>query len=210
MFFQLLISIFTPLAKIFTKKVRGLKNLPKQGPYIIAVNHASFADPVFLTVALKKKLKGKTKNIYTIAKRKIIWRLFTLRGSEILFNLLIINPRNKKLVLKRGEKILKKKNVLVIFFEGTRSWTGKLQKGKTGTARLALKLHMPVIPIGLRGTKEFWGRGKILPRYKRNVEVVIGKQIIFKDLFYKKINKKILIKATERINNEIKKLLIKK
>lgn len=210
MFFTLLISILTPLTNIFTKKVRGLENLPKKGPYIIAVNHVSFADPVFLTVALKKKLKGQTKNIYIIAKRKIIWRLFTLRGSEILFNLLIVNPRNKKSVLKKSEQILKKKNILVIFFEGTRSWTGRLQKGKTGTARLALKLRLPVIPVGLQGTKEFWGRGKIIPRYKKNILINIGKQISFEDLYHKDVNKKLLDKATERINNKVKKLLKQK
>lgn len=210
MFFSIVIILMSPLARIFMKKARGLDNLPRKKPYIIAVNHASFADPVFMTVALRKKLGSDVRHIYFIAKRKIIWLIFTYRVAEKLFNLLIINPRKKEKVVERAEKLLARKKILAVFFEGTRSWTGRVQKGKTGTVRIALDTKLPVVPIGLVGTRDFWPRGKIFPRFKKNIRVNVGRPISFKKYYNKKINKKLLRELTGIIEDEVKKLIKQK
>jgi 1-acyl-sn-glycerol-3-phosphate acyltransferase len=210
MFFSIIIYLISPLARIFMKKARGLENLPSKRPYIIAVNHTSFADPIFLTVALRKRLGGGIRQIVFIAKRKIIWLVFTYRVAEKLFNLLIINPRRREKIIERAEKALSNKKILAIFFEGTRSWTGRVQKGKTGTVRIALNTKLPVVPIGLVGTRDFWPRGKIFPRFKKNIQVNVGKLISFEKYYTKKIDKKILRKLTGIIEDEVKELLKQK
>jgi len=207
MFFSCLISLFSPLARFFIRKIGGLENLPGQGAYIIAVNHTSFADPIFLDVALKQKIKGRIKNLYTIAKSKIIWKIFSLKLSEKLFNILLIDPADKRRVIREGEKILKNNGIVVIFIEGTRTWTGEMQKPKTGAARLALRTRMPIIPAGLRGTYEFWNRNKLLPRYYRGVEVHIGPKIDLENYYNQKITKTLLNRASQDIAKGIKNLL---
>ncbi len=210
MIFSCIVYLLGPLIKFFIKNIEGLDNLPAKTPYIIAVNHASLADPVFLSAALQKKLKRDIRKLFFIAKRKLIWRIFIFCIAEKLFNLLIINPKNKKLVLERGEKLLSQKKILIVFFEGTRTQTGKIQKGKTGAARLALRTRLPIVPIALTGTYEFWGRGKIIPRPNRNIEVFIGKPIYLSDCYDKKVNKKMLNEITAVIYSAVNNLLKQK
>ena len=107
--------------------------------------------------------------------------------------------------MKQAINALKEGKIIAIHPEGTRSLSGKLQKGKTGVAQLALTSQAPVIPIGLIGTFEILPKGKIIPKFKRAV-MNIGKPIYFQEYYNKKINKRILREVTNRIMREIAKL----
>jgi len=83
--------------------------------------------------------------------------------------------------------------------------TGKLQRAKTGIARLAIISKAHVVPIGLIETFEILPKGKYIPKFKRAV-MSIGKPMCFPEYYNKKINKKILREVTTRIMKEIAKL----
>ena len=110
-----------------------------------------------------------------------------------------------KQALKIALNLLNKGKLVIIYPEGTRTFTGRLQKAKTGVARLALQSKAPVIPIGLVGTFEILPKGKYLPKMKR-AEISIGKPMQFPQHYDKKINKRILNKVTVSIMKEIAKL----
>jgi 1-acyl-sn-glycerol-3-phosphate acyltransferase len=208
MFFSFVVFLFTPLARFFLHKLEGMENIPSRGPFIIAVNHASYADPVFLLVVLRQRLKKEFKSVYTIAKVKFIWKiLFGLKISSRLFHLLMIDPKDRKKVLEEGEVILRNGGIVVVFVEGTRTRTGKMQEAKTGAARLALKTFAPVIPVGLSGTYKLWSRHMLLPRFKRIIEVRIGKKVELAEFYHKPIGEGLLKKATQKIADSIKKLI---
>ena len=107
--------------------------------------------------------------------------------------------------LKWAIKALKDGKVIGIYPEGTRSLTGKLQKAKTGVARLALAAKVPVVPVGLIGMFEILPKGCYIPKFKR-ATINIGNPIYFKKYYNKKINNKILNEITTKIMNEIAKL----
>ena len=108
-------------------------------------------------------------------------------------------------VLRWAVNALKKGKIIAIHPEGTRSLTGRLQKAKTGVARLALGSKVPVIPIGLIGTFEILPKGKYIPKLKR-AEMNIGEPIYFDKYYNKRITKKLLREVTNIIMKEIAKL----
>lgn len=209
MIFNIFTYILGVFSKIFIRKIEGLENIPKEKPYIIALNHGSFADPIFLIVALRKILGGDVKNIYFIAKLKLIWKIFTVKGSERLFNLLIIDPKNKSEVLDRSEEIIKKNKIITIFVEGELTHDGKLRKVKTGATRLALRMKVPVLPIALLNTYKVLGYDRYLPsfQFKRTIEVRIGKPFDLREYYNEKVDRRLLENATDKIKSNIEKLL---
>jgi 1-acyl-sn-glycerol-3-phosphate acyltransferase len=209
MIFSFLTYILGLFSKLFIRKIEGLENIPKEKPYIIALNHGSFADPIFLIVALRKILGRDVKNIYFIAKLKLIWKIFTVRGSEKMFNILIIDPKNKSGVLERSEEIIKKNKILTISIEGKLTHDGKMLKVKTGATRLALKMEVPILPIALTDTYKVLGYDRYLPSFsfKKTIEVRIGKEFDLSDYYGKEVDKKLLEEATFKIKRNIEKLL---
>ena len=101
---------------------------------------------------------------------------------------------------------LKKDGILAIFPEGTRSFDGKLQKTKTGIAKLATTAKVPIIPIGIIGSHKILPKGKSFPIFVR-CRVNIGKPIYLKEYYKNNSNKKILKKVTRIIMKEIAKLI---
>ena len=97
------------------------------------------------------------------------------------------------------------KKIIVIYPEGTRTLTGKLNQGRTGIARLALSAKVPVLPIGVIGTFQILPKGKWIPKLKR-AELNIGKFLYFDKYYEKENNKKTLRLVTDIIMKEIAKL----
>ena len=95
--------------------------------------------------------------------------------------------------------------IVSIYPEGTRTLNGRIQKGKTGVARLALAAKVPVLPIGLVGTFDIMPKGKFFPRFKR-CTVNIGKLMYFKEYYGKCDDYDISRKVTDRIMKEIARL----
>ena len=110
-----------------------------------------------------------------------------------------------KKALKFAIKALKQGKIIAMHPEGTRTLTGKLQKAKTGVARLALIAKVPVIPVGLIGTFDILPKGKYIPKLKR-ATMNIGKPMYFDKYYNKKITKGLIRKVTNDIMAEIARL----
>ena len=189
--------------KILIKQINGKENLPKKRGFILAANHSSYLDIVALSTALMK-LRGK--EVRYLGKKELVsnpiirW-IFKI-GEQITFD----REAEGQKVLEEAIKALKKGEVIGIYPEGTRSLTGKMQKGKTGVARLAIWAKVPVIPVGIKGAFELMPKGKIVPKFKKNIVVNIGKPIHFDDYYKRKIKKQLLRNLTDEIMIEIAKL----
>jgi 1-acyl-sn-glycerol-3-phosphate acyltransferase len=191
-----------PIIKLWIKEVNGLENIPKGKAIIFAANHESYMDHFIIMCTiipyLDKKVHFLSKKEHFNNPIKAIWH--TWAGAIPLDR----NAKGKE-ALKWAIRALKKGSIIGIHPEGTRSLTGKLQKGKTGVARLALLAKVPVIPIGLIGTYKILPKGKYIPRLKR-AKITIGKPIYFDKYYKKRITKRLLRDVTGIIMKDIAEL----
>lgn len=180
MFYWVLKRIMVgPLLRVlFRPWVRGIENIPEKGGAIIAGNHLSFMDSIFIplvaprpVVYLAKKdyftgpgLKGRLVRSFFLATNQLPMDRGGGSGSEAS--------------LKAGLKVLGDGKLLGIYPEGTRSPDGRLYRGRTGVARLVLEAKCPVIPVALIGTDKVQPLGRTIPSLRR-VGVVFGKPLDF-------------------------------
>jgi 1-acyl-sn-glycerol-3-phosphate acyltransferase len=162
----------------FGIKVRGLQNLPKHGPVIIASNHLSAIDSFFIPIALPRKLTFLAKAAYFHGRgpigRFVAW--FLLAVGQIPLDR--SGGAASSDSLNTGLQALSEGKALGIYPEGTRSPTGQLFRGKTGIARMVLASGVPVVPISVAGTNKIMPKGARLPRFHR-VTVTVGDPLDF-------------------------------
>jgi len=201
-------KLFAPIVTFPVKQIKGLENLPKDKPFIIASNHTSFIDPIILAVVITRHLKKK--RIYFISAMLLFFDLIV----HFLFSEFAGSIRLRKKVhgsfLKSALKQLGKGNIVGIFPEGMPNKKPNLREGKTGVARLVLKGKVPVIPIGIKGTLYIWSRLKWLPRAKKMVTINIGKPMYFDKYYGKDDDYPILRKVTRTIMKDVALLIGRK
>ena len=194
--------IIPPIVKkLWVNKVNGFENLPKENQFIIAANHASYMDH-FVMSLLVQHLNRK---IHVLAKKEHFNNIFKKAWHTYIGAIPIDREKGDEEALRWAVEALNEGKLVGIHPEGTRSLTGRLQKGKTGVARLALISKAPVVPIGLIGTFEILPKGKYIPRFKR-ATMNIGKPMYFPEYYNKRISKKMLRDITNKIMKEIAKL----
>jgi long-chain acyl-CoA synthetase len=166
------LSIIKSSAKAFFKvyfrfKGKGYQNLPK-GSCIIAPNHQSFFDGLFVASFLKRKIM---KSTYFYAKKKHVnnWFLKFLAGK----NNVIIMDINKGLQesIQKMAEVLRNGKKIIIFPEGTRTKTGKVGEFKKMFAILSKELDVPVVPVAIIGAFNALPTGKKFPKIFSRVEV---------------------------------------
>lgn len=137
-------------AFLFRLKVEGSDRVPAQGGLILACNHASYADPVFIGVATVRELFYLTKReVFTVpVLGKLIQRLNALP---------IDRSRGDRRALTTVEKRLKAGGAMFLSPEGTRNKTGRLLAPKAGVGMLAFRASVPVVPVCILGTSNIWG-----------------------------------------------------
>ncbi len=138
-------------------EVRGKANLPAQGPYILAPNHQSYIDGPVVIAGLPSAI---VPGCYSYATEEHVQssqrRFFARRHNVVLME----RSRLRDSILQLGE-VLRRRNVLVIFPEGTRTRDGHLGDFKKTFAILASELRVPVVPVCIKGAYE------ALPRWRR-------------------------------------------
>lgn len=194
--------LISPIINFWIKEVNGLQNVPKNSPFIVAANHASYMDHFIIMCTLLPHLN---KKIHHLAKKEHFDNILKKAWHTYAGAIPLDRQSGGKETLKWAIKALKEGKIIAIHPEGTRSLTGKLQKAKTGVARLALITKVPVLPIGLIGTFEILPKGKYIPKFKKAV-MNIGKPMYFDKYYNKKINKRMLREVTTIIMKEIAKL----
>jgi 1-acyl-sn-glycerol-3-phosphate acyltransferase len=157
------------LRQMFHMHPEGLEHVPRTGPAILAPNHLSFVDPICMALTVPRRITFIGKAEYTDS---WITRWFMELGGVIP----VRREDSAKAAgsLNRGSEILRSGELLGIFPEGTRSPDGRLYKGKTGAARMALEVDCPVIPVGLTGTEKVLPKDAKIPKRTR-VYVRFGK-----------------------------------
>ncbi len=159
------------LRTLYNVRVRGVENVPRYGPAIIAPNHLSFIDPFFVALTMPRRIVfiGKAEYWDSWTKR---WLMEMAGGIPVRRE----DPTKSKGSLETGVEVLRSSgDLLGIFPEGTRSPDGRLYKGKTGAARMALAVGCPVIPTGLIGTRHVLPKDAKIPNLGPRVSVTFGK-----------------------------------
>jgi 1-acyl-sn-glycerol-3-phosphate acyltransferase len=163
---------------LFRPWVKGLDNIPAEGGAILASNHLSVSDSIFLPVAVDRPVVFLAKSEY-----------FTGRGlkgrvTALFFRLTNQLPMDRSggsasaNSLGAGEGVLRSGQLLGIYPEGTRSPDGRLYRGKLGVAKLALATGVPVVPVAMIGTDKVQPIGKTVPNIRR-VGMIVGEPLDF-------------------------------
>jgi len=148
----------------YNPHVEGLSNVPHRGGAILAANHLSVADQLFLGAVVDRQVHYWAKEDY--------FHMPGLKGKALagLMHGLGTIPvhreggRQALNALDDAVPVLKSGELVGIFPEGTRSPDGRLYRGRTGVARLAMQAGVPVIPIGILGTDKVQPKGHTIPR----------------------------------------------
>jgi len=177
--YGLLRSFLTPiLIFAYRPKVKGLRNVPAKGPVIMASNHLSFSDSIFMPLVVARKVTFLAKSEY-----------FTSPGPKGLLKKLTLTAlgqvpvdrsggRRSEAALLTGLKVLAEGACLGIYPEGTRSPDGRLYKGRTGIARIAIESGAPVIPVAMFNTEKIQPTGTLIPKVMR-VGMTFGEPMYF-------------------------------
>jgi 1-acyl-sn-glycerol-3-phosphate acyltransferase len=166
------------LRLVFRPVVEGRDNVPATGPAIIASNHLSFSDSIFMPLEVRRKVTFVAKAEYFTGKGIKGWlvKMFFVGTGTIPVDR--AGGRAAQAALDTQLRVLQAGNVAGIYPEGTRSPDGRLYRGKTGVARLALLSGAPVIPVVMLNADEIQPPGKVLPKIKR-VRIRFGEPIDF-------------------------------
>jgi 1-acyl-sn-glycerol-3-phosphate acyltransferase len=166
------------LRLIFRPQVEGRDNVPAEGPAIIASNHLSFSDSIFMPLMVRRKVTFVAKAEYFTGKgiKGFLTKMFFVGTGTIPVDR--SGGRAAQAAIDTGLRVLREGKLFGIYPEGTRSPDGRLYRGKTGVARLALDSGAPVIPVVMLNSDEIQPLGQKLPRIKR-VRIRFGHPIDF-------------------------------
>jgi 1-acyl-sn-glycerol-3-phosphate acyltransferase len=194
------------LKLVFRPWSRGHKNVPRRGPVILVSNHLSFADHFFGPLPLPRRVFFLAKSEYFTGKgiKGLASRAFFAGAGQIPIDRTGGAASERALV--SGLRVLAEGNVLGIYPEGTRSPDGRLYKGRTGVARLALESRAPVVPCAMIGTFEFLPSGSHRPQMNIRPGVIFGKPMEFSRFYGKESDRAALREVTDEIMAEIVKL----
>jgi 1-acyl-sn-glycerol-3-phosphate acyltransferase len=166
------------LRLIFRPQVEGRRYLPPRGAAIIASNHVSFSDSIFMPLMVKRKVTFVAKAEYFTGKgiKGFLTKMFFVGAGTIPVDR--SGGRAAQAAIETGLRILREGRLFGIYPEGTRSPDGRLHRGKTGVARLALEAGVPVIPVAMLNADEIQPPGKLIPKVKR-VRIRFGPPLDF-------------------------------
>ncbi|MBO0866985.1 MAG: 1-acyl-sn-glycerol-3-phosphate acyltransferase [Micromonosporaceae bacterium] len=155
------------LKALFRPKVEGAENVPATGPAIIASNHLTFLDSIFMPLMVKRRVTFVAKAEYFTGRglKGFLVRSFFVGTGTIPVDR--SGGRAAQAAIDTGLRILAEGKLFGIYPEGTRSPDGRLYRGKTGVARLALESGAPVVPVVMLNADTVQPRGRKLPRLIR-------------------------------------------
>ena len=172
------------MSTAFRPHVQGVDQVPREGGAIIAANHLSVSDQLFLGAVVSRQLHFWAKAEY-----------FSLPGIKGPFMKLLMHGLGTIPVHREGGRaalhaldaavpVLKSGELVGLFPEGTRSPDGRLYRGRTGVARLAMEAGVPVVPVGIAGSDKIQPKGHTVPRISmrgHDVTIKFGAPLDFSD-----------------------------
>ena len=186
------------LRLIYRPRARGLQNLPATGPFILASNHLSFVDSLYIPLVCPR-------NVVFLGKADY----FRKARTRWFFKAVNVIPVRREggsageAAILTGIRALREGHVIGIYPEGTRSPDGRLYRGKTGVARMALEGQVPVVPVAVHGTPEIMPLEAKMPRLSGRPTVTFGKPLYFDRYHDRPKDRFVLRSVTDEIMYEI-------
>jgi 1-acyl-sn-glycerol-3-phosphate acyltransferase len=207
LFYWLLKWVFIgPLIKlVFRPEAEGTENVPEEGGAILASNHLSYSDWLFMPLTLPRRVTFVAKAEYFTTPGLKGWLQKTFFSGAGQVPLDRSGGRASEGAIATGLKILSAGELFGIYPEGTRSHDGRLYRGRTGVARMALESKVPVIPCAVIGTDVVAPPGKIYGRYTRP-HIRFGKPLDFSRYQGMESDRYVLRSITDEIMYEIMQL----
>ncbi|WP_323375795.1 lysophospholipid acyltransferase family protein [Streptomyces alkaliterrae] len=207
--FLLIKAVLGPtLRALFRPRVEGADRIPGSGPVILAGNHLTFIDSMILPLVSRRQVFFIGKDEYVTGRglkgRLMAW-FFTGVGMIPVDR---DGGRGGVAALMTGRRVLEEGRVFGIYPEGTRSPDGRLYRGRTGIARLALMTGAPVVPFAMIGTDRIQPGGKGMPRFGRGRRVAVrfGEPLDFSRYEGMDRDRYVLRAVTDEVMSEVMRL----
>ena len=159
-------------------RVTGLEYVPASGPAILASNHLSIIDSVYLPLMIPRPVVFPAKAEYFSAKGPLgrLWAAYLRSTNQLKMDR--SDSKSAQATLEAAADILRRGDLFGFYPEGTRSPDGRLYRGRTGIGWLALHSGLPVIPVAMTGTDHVLPPGHKVPRVAR-IKIAIGEPLTF-------------------------------
>lgn len=177
LYWFLKLFVLGPVLRIlFRPKIIGRKNFPRHGAAILASNHVSFSDSIFLPLVAPRRITFLAKSEYFTGKglKGMLSKAFFAGVGQVPIDR--SGGRASEAAIQTGLGVLSRGDLLGIYPEGTRSPDGRLYRGRTGVARMAIEAGVPIIPVAMIGTFEIQPTGQVWPKIRR-VTIAYGEPI---------------------------------
>lgn len=207
MFYWLLkrVIIGPALWLFFRPRVEGADHIPAEGPVILASNHLSFSDSFFLPLVIRRQATWMAKSEYFdtpgLRGRLTAWFFRNVGATPVDRS----GGRASEAALRTGMRVLQAGEIFGIYPEGTRSPDGRLYRGRTGVARLALEARVPVVPVAMIDTEKVQPPGQLVPSPGR-IGVRIGRPLDFSRYYGLETDRFVLRSVTDEIMYELMRL----
>ncbi|HZQ83554.1 MAG TPA: lysophospholipid acyltransferase family protein [Acidimicrobiales bacterium] len=202
MAYWVLKAILTPVLRfLFRVRVEGLEHVPADGAAILASNHVSFSDSVFLPLVLKRRITFVAKAEY-FEDPKTAWIFRALGQIPIKRE----GGSASQRALDSAREVLEGGGLFGIYPEGTRSPDGRLYKGHTGVARLSMQCKVPILPVAMVGTREAQPIGQVKPKFFMPITIRIGRPMMFERQRERADDPQVLRSITDEVMFELREL----
>ena len=205
-YFILKTFVLGPLLRVlFRPWVRGMENIPTSGAAILASNHLSFSDSIFLPLMSRRPVVFLAKSEYFTGKgiKGALTRWFFKSTGQLPIDR--SGGKASEASLNTGLGVLGQGQVLGIYPEGTRSPDGRLYRGRTGIARMVLEAKVPVIPVAMIDTEKVQPIGQKMPKIRR-IGIIVGEPLDFSRFDGMEGDRIVLRAVTDEIMYELKQL----
>jgi 1-acyl-sn-glycerol-3-phosphate acyltransferase len=198
--------VLGPVVKLlFRPWVKGLDNVPAEGAAILASNHLSFSDSIFMPLMVPRPVIFLAKSEYftgTGIKGRLTAAFFRLTNQLPMDR---SGGAASARSLNAGMEVLRNGSLMGIYPEGTRSPDARLYRGKIGVARLALQARVPVIPVAMIGTDKVQPIGKRVPNIRR-IGMIFGEPLDFSRYYGMEDDRMVQRSVTDEIMYELMRL----
>jgi 1-acyl-sn-glycerol-3-phosphate acyltransferase len=187
--------VLTPFKAIFWVRVRGRRNVPRSGPYVVAPSHRSLMDIFFTGYITRRRIRFMAKQ-ELFENRFLAWLFTALGGFPVE------RGSADRTALRAAQHVLENGEPLAVFPEGTRRHGREIVGLFDGAAYLASRTGVPIVPVGIGGSEEILASGRSLPR-PHKVSIVVGPPVDPPDGRRGRIPRQEITAVTEKVRVEL-------
>jgi 1-acyl-sn-glycerol-3-phosphate acyltransferase len=202
MVYTIMKYLSTPLLSPFIGEIDFRENIPKKG-VVFCANHASYLDHFLIGGYVARIVDS---DLHYLAKKEHFDGFLSRKWHEGLKAIPINRRAGGKEAFESAQKALEEGRCIMMYPEGTRTLTGKINKGKLGAARLILTARVPAVPVGITNTFNILPKGKTFPRLGKKVDIRIGDPMYFNEYYGRQDEREVLRAVTTAIMKEIARL----